>query len=134
MPSFKLIAVMGSLTVSTLLILANGQILSKINNPLKDKSFSEQVEIADQALDIIESETEKVAGFVVKYSEVIKGTCGGLILLYGSLFPNTMLLIQAVGAAGLPQLRNHLSELGLAYKRTRTVLKKEMPEIIKAKG
>ena len=117
-------------TFSSLLVFSNAQLLSK----LKNKPFPDQVKFVDGILDDLENKSHQISSFIINYSEFIKGGAGALILLYGSVFPNCMLLLQAVGAAGLPQLIDHLKELVSSYKTTRKVLKDEMPQIIKAKG
>eukprot|EP01038_Epipyxis_sp_PR26KG_P009532 gene9532-12840_t len=134
MTNARNITVIGILTVSSLLAYSNAQLLSKILQlGGKKKSFQEQVELIDNVLDDIELKSTQVSTFVSHNSHYLQILSGGLMIMYGGLFPNLMLILQAVRHTSLPQLLDNINELKGSYFKTRSVIKKEMSDIIKAK-
>jgi vacuolar-type H+-ATPase subunit I/STV1 len=95
--------------------------------------IEKKLEKVDGYLDKFETLVDNCVDFTKNHRQFLKGAFGGLVLAYGSFFPRSVLVIQALSSAGFPELMNNLHELRTTYKKTRKALKEELPEIIDAK-
>lgn len=67
------------------------------------------------------------------YRGVLMFSIGAVACFYGRNFTYSILFLQAFKASGWPIVQRASGELGLTYRRTRNVLKQELPNVIVAK-
>jgi hypothetical protein len=93
-------------------------------------AMEKKLDKIDNSLDKLERFVDNSIEFTKDHRKFLVGTFGALVLSYGTFFPNSVLVIQALSNTGFPELISNLKQLRKTYKDTRKTLKDELPEIV----